>query len=544
MSEFAVSDEVTRQMLAAGGVPAEVVEAPVITPAVLREQARLAEAEARANETAAKRETRETRRLQAEARATPLAKFAGSSELIKISRREANAELTFIGEYSENDIVGYRNVEDFVAKTLRPKYGPGPYIIEYIDKNGKPIQRAPVRFPEEPMQQQALPFTSPREYAELQERTTRTIMETQRIADERAVAARSGNNDVGTALTMMADTLKIVLEKALTPPPPPPPLPPSAPDPMQGLMAEFLRSVLNKPDSGNAEMIQYMRDRDERERAAREKEMDYRRELDRIEGERRKEERERAEKMEEMRLKTQLQIAELNAKASGADPLARTLETLTAVTKIKELAGADQQGTSITDVLTAFAEKLPETIDKMAGMIREKSRATRMAQAPRTVPAMQAAQTPAQAETPAEEGTAQATFVFPAGFDRHVETMTIASEGEPAVRAFANALGLLQGHGAWSEHISSLVSLTLRNEQGAARQIIDQILGAFVESGQVTREVGLKIMRSCVDNWSAIVEAARVTAQVADSVPTPRQVTSSEPTHPDEGEGEHDGSLE
>ena len=97
---------------------------------------------------------------------TPSAKRFGTlgkklpgAERAKVHKRQEAGNLAYIGEYTEHDLTQSQDIESFLHKYVRPKYGPGDYQITGVDAHGRMFDMGTVTLlsplPEAPKEAQA-----------------------------------------------------------------------------------------------------------------------------------------------------------------------------------------------------------------------------------------------------------------------------------------------------------------------------------------------------------------------------------------------------
>jgi hypothetical protein len=69
----------------------------------------------------------------------------GSSERIKVWKREENGEVWYINDHGKQDLVGFSDMEAFLQRYYLKPHGAGEYLLMGIDAQGREIQLAPVR---------------------------------------------------------------------------------------------------------------------------------------------------------------------------------------------------------------------------------------------------------------------------------------------------------------------------------------------------------------------------------------------------------------
>jgi len=81
-----------------------------------------------------------------------LAKKLPGAERVKIKKRLENGQLGLIGEYTAADLASCSDVEMFIMRFIKPKYGPGVYKLTGIDAAGNELEAGeiPVLDPIEP----------------------------------------------------------------------------------------------------------------------------------------------------------------------------------------------------------------------------------------------------------------------------------------------------------------------------------------------------------------------------------------------------------
>ena len=73
-----------------------------------------------------------------------LAKKLPGAEKVKIKQRMTNGQLGLVGEYSFQDLSASSDLESFILKYIKPKYGPGEYKITGIDAAGNELEAGTV----------------------------------------------------------------------------------------------------------------------------------------------------------------------------------------------------------------------------------------------------------------------------------------------------------------------------------------------------------------------------------------------------------------
>jgi hypothetical protein len=73
-----------------------------------------------------------------------LAKKLPGAEKVKIKRRLDNGALGIVGEYSLQDLAASSDIESFILKYIKPKFGPGEYKVTGIDAAGNELEAGTV----------------------------------------------------------------------------------------------------------------------------------------------------------------------------------------------------------------------------------------------------------------------------------------------------------------------------------------------------------------------------------------------------------------
>ncbi len=73
-----------------------------------------------------------------------LAKKLPGAERVKIKKRMDNGQLGIIGEYSMADLANSSDMESFILKWIKPKFGPGVYKITGVDAAGNELEAGEV----------------------------------------------------------------------------------------------------------------------------------------------------------------------------------------------------------------------------------------------------------------------------------------------------------------------------------------------------------------------------------------------------------------
>lgn len=107
-----------------------------------------------------------------------LANKLPGAERVRISRRLENGQLGVIGEYGVNDLSGSSDLEAFVLKYVRPKYGAGAYKIHGIDAGGNLLDAGEITMIEPEVPQEAMGMQGlVQQLLDKQEQAQRELME-------------------------------------------------------------------------------------------------------------------------------------------------------------------------------------------------------------------------------------------------------------------------------------------------------------------------------------------------------------------------------
>jgi hypothetical protein len=508
----AVADIVSEAIPASASAPTPIKPPPVPRP---RADVAKAEADARKAEALARKEE-----LKQAGRQTRLGKLVGSGEIVKIYRREGG-ERAKVGNFTERDLDGYADIEDFIWEHIKPTWGFGTYEITYIGPSGTPREGPEIRLAAPMSGASGGTVPAPSQSAGLglrdlrqaerdgEERYKKLIEEVKRGGGSDALAATMVETMRAQQEQMMRMMQDQMVRKSTERPPMPPPPPPdtTAAEAIKALssIVSQITSQPAKTDDGYTRILEFIREdreRDRDHRASEEKERE-RREAERL---RREDEREKArESLEKARLdfemkqreedrKHQIEMAKLAKTGDALSPLEQAAKAMEAVDKLRGNTGATGM-----DVLSMFVENLDSIAEKVGGAIAS-GRA--------------AATTTAKKEGTATEAADKKKVTFPAAIEPLIDDMRRgARDKDPGimVQAALKTIGRLAEDARWSRAAKSLLIRAGQGNKEATLSELDAFLTKLIEAEAPFRleiEVAKSVMEALEQNWEMIMEIA------------------------------------